>query len=316
MTPCLPQKVASACVLGLTLAVTGGLSAASPLLSPDFPGVRWGFTTVNFLPHVPVTVESSKAHIDLAKSLGLQWIELRDPDASLTPGECAGLAAHARQAGIEVNYSAQRGLLASDFWEVFERAAANTAAFDGPRTIRVLALRGSGDQGWSDAELAKMVEVANEGARRAAAMGLRFAVENADAALDGRGKNYRGMTEFLSATDPAVLLQLDTANLFTGPVGTTPAAAADFIRTFAARVAYVHLKSARAGQPLPMIAGNPLGFSDVLRLLAPHGAPPVVLELAPAEDAEAVHRHTRLSLDNLLADGLLASAEASEQRAP
>jgi hypothetical protein len=95
MTP--PRKVASACVLGLTLAVTGGLSAASPLLSPDFPGVRWGFTTVNFLPHVPVTAESSKAHIDLAKSLGLQWIELRDPDASLTPGECAALAAHARK---------------------------------------------------------------------------------------------------------------------------------------------------------------------------------------------------------------------------
>jgi sugar phosphate isomerase/epimerase len=314
MTP--HRKVARASVLGITLAVTSSLSADPQITSPGFPGVRWGFTTVNFLPHVPVKVESSKAHIDLAKSLGLQWIELRDPDAVLSSDECAEIAAHARQNGIAVNYSAQRGLLAADFWEVFERAAANTAAFDGPRTIRVLALRGSGDKGWSDAEFAKMIEVANEGARRAAAMGLRFAVENADAALDGRGKNYRGMTEFLSATDPGVLLQLDTANLFTGPVEMTPAAAADFIRTFADRVAYVHLKSAREGKPMPVVADNPLGFGEIVTMLVARNSPPVVLELAPAETAEAAGQNIRESLKNLAAAGLLHRANTVTLRAP
>lgn len=302
----MPLQIATKLFIALAISATNSVSASTTVTAPDFPGVRWGFTTVNFLPHVPVTVASSKAHIDLARSLGLQWIELRDPDAMLTHDECREIAAHARENGIAVNYSAQRGLLAADFWEVFERAAANTAVFDGPRTVRVLALRGWEDAGWNDTEFARMIEVANEGARRAEAMGLRFAVENADAALDGRGKDYRGMTEFLSATAPQVLLQLDTANLFTGPVETTPEAAAEFIRTFADRVAYVHLKSARDGQPLPVVEDNPLAFRDILGLLAPHGAPPVVLEFAPAGDAGAVDRHTRLSLENLVGEGLLA----------
>jgi sugar phosphate isomerase/epimerase len=314
MTP--RQKAATTLFFAMAVALAKSLSADSHIASPDFPSVRWGFTTVNFLPHVPTTVASSKAHIDFAKSLGFGWIELRDPDAALTPDECREIAAHARHNGIAVSYSAQRGLLAEDFWEVFERAAANTAVFDGPRTIRVLALRGSGDEGWNDAEFAQMIEVANEGARRAAATGLRFAVENADAALDGRGQDYRGMTEFLSTTEPRVLLQLDTANLFTGPVETTPEAAADFIRTFAGRVAYVHLKSARDGKPMPVIANNPLRFGEILKSLSAHGAPPVVLELASAETAHAAAENIRQSLENLAAAGLLrrpdpAALEAS-----
>lgn len=303
-------------LLMLNLAAITNMASASTLISPDFSGVRWGFTTVNFLPHIPVTVESSKAHIDFAKALGFQWIELRDPDAALTPDQCSEIAVHARQSGIEVNYSAQRGLLAEDFWEVFERAAANTALFDGPRTIRVLALRGTGDEGWSEAEFARMVEVANEGARRAAEAGLRFAVENANGALDGRGQTYRGMTEFLFATNPGVLLQLDTANLFTGPVEVTPEAAAEFIRTFAPRIAYVHLKSAQDRKPLPKIEGNPLGFREILEVISVHGAPPVVFEFAPAEDADTVRRNTAESIQSLLAKGLLTLQTAPTPPTP
>lgn len=72
-------------LLVLGLAATANLSSASTLVSPDFPGVRWGFTTINFLPHLPVTVGSSNAHIYLAKAVGFQWIELRGPDAALPP---------------------------------------------------------------------------------------------------------------------------------------------------------------------------------------------------------------------------------------
>ena len=289
----------------ISLATTLNSSADSKLVSFDFPGVRWGFSTVNFLPHMPVGVESSKAHIDLAKSLGLAWIELRDPDAVLTPGECRVIADHARENGIEVNYSAQRGLLAPDFQEVFERALANTVLFDGPRTIRVLALRGSGEKGWSDEEFERATKVANEGARRAAAAGLRFAVENANVVLEGQGLDCHGMSEFFSSTEPEVLLQLDTANLFTGPLEPSPQAAAEFIRTVADRVAYVHLKSARGGKALPVIEDNPLGFHKILEILADRGAPPVALELASAENADAVSRNIRQSLKNLVAGGLL-----------
>lgn len=303
-------------LLMLNLAAIANMASASTLESPDFSRVRWGFTTVNFLPHIPVTVESSKAHIDFAKALGFQWIELRDPDAVLTPDQCREIAAHARQEGIEVNYSAQRGLLAEDFWDVFERAAANTVLFDGPRTIRVLALRGNGDEGWSEVEFARMVEVANEGARRAAEADLRFAVENANGALDGRGQTYRGMTEFLLATDPGVLLQLDTANLFTGPVEVTPEAAAEFVRAFAHRTAYVHLKSAKDRKPLSRVEGNPLGFREILKIIAEDKAPPVVFEFAPAEDSDTVRRNTAQSIQNLLGEGLLEFREATLPQIP
>lgn len=285
-------------LLVVALAATANLSSASTVDSPDFPSLRWGFTTVNFLPHIPVTVESSKAHIDLAKELGFQWIELRDPDAALTPDQCREIAAHARQSGIEVNYSAQRGLLAEDFWKVFERAAANTVLFDGPRTIRVLALRGTGDEGWNDVEFARMVEVANEGARRAAEAGLRFTVENADGALDGRGQTYCGMTEFLLATEPGVLLQLDTANLFTGPVEVSPQEAEAFIRRFADRISYLHIKSARDRKALPVLDGNPLPFEQIFTLLKSKGKPLyAAIELASGTaPVDEIHQNMRTSI--------------------
>ena len=288
-------------LLVLGLAATTNMLSASTLASPDFPAVRWGFTTVNFLPHIPVTVESSKAHIDLAKELGFQWIELRDPDAALTPDQCREIAAHARQSGIEVNYSAQRGLLAEDFWEVFERAAANTVLFDGPRTIRVLALRGTGDEGWSEVEFARMVEVANEGARRAAEAGLRFTVENADGALDGRGQTYRGMTEFLLATEPGVLLQLDTANLFTGPVEVTPEEAEAFIRRFADRISYLHIKSARDRKALPVLDGNPLPFEQIFTLLESKGKRLyAAIELASGTaPVDEIYQNMKISISRL-----------------
>lgn len=269
------------------------MSAADHWVSPEFPGIRWGFTTMNFLPHVEVTPESSIEHIDFARSLGLTWIELRDPDAALTPDECRKIAAHARKSGIQVNYSAQRGLLASDFWEVFKRAATNTGIFDGPKTIRVLALRESHERGWNDAEFEKMVEIANEGALRAAEVGLRFAVENADGALEGREQGYHGMIEFFAATNSDVLLQLDTANLFTGAVATHPEDATEFIRDMADRIAYVHLKSARNGKALSKIEGNPLGFREILTILSRgNRVPPVALEFAPGPDVNSVRRNT------------------------
>jgi sugar phosphate isomerase/epimerase len=266
-------------LLVLGLAATTNMLSASTLASPDFPAVRWGFTTVNFLPHIPVTVESSKAHIDLAKELGFQWIELRDPDAALTPDQCREIAAHARQSGIEVNYSAQRGLLAEDFWEVFERAAANTGLFDGPRTIRVLALRGSGDEGWSEVEFARMVEVANEGG----------------------GQTYRGMTEFLLATEPGVLLQLDTANLFTGPVEVTPEEAEAFIRRFADRISYLHIKSARDRKALPVLDGNPLPFEQIFTLLESKGKRLyAAIELASGTaPVDEIYQNMKISISRL-----------------
>lgn len=267
--------------------------------------IRWGFTTQNFVGHIPVSVDSAKKFIAYAKENGMQWIELRDPEASLTVDECRRIAEFAAARGIEVNYSAQRGLLADDFWPVFERAVVNTAVFEGPRTVRMLALRGEDAYGWTKEELDRMVMVANDALARSAKHGVGFTVENADTALDGAGHPYAGVVQLFEAMDPGITLQLDTANLFTGPVPLSPEDAEAFIRRFAARISYLHLKSARDGQPLPVLDGNPLSFEAILGMLAGTGPIYVAIELGPNENAEHVYAHMTESLRYLRESGLM-----------
>ena len=169
----------------------------------------------------------------------------------------------------------------------------------------MLALRGRDEHGWTKEELARAVAAANEAAERAAAQGVRFAVENADVALDGRSRSYYGITELLEATAPAVLLQLDTANLFTGSVPVTPEQAEKFIKKYASRVSYLHLKSARDGKALPVLDGNPLDFKTILSILAGHGTQYIAIELAPGGNAEQVYANMKAGLDGLRAEGLL-----------
>lgn len=246
--------------------------------------IKMGFTTQNFLSAIPVSEESAQEFISYAKGQGFSWIELRDPDASLTVEECRRIAAFAERSGIEVVYSMQRGLLAADFEAVFERVLVNITAFNGPNLVRVLALRGDGEQGWSEDEFNRAVAVANQAARRAKTIGYRLMVENADVVLDGSGKGCRGMVQLVEAMDPSIFLQLDTANLFTGPVPLAPQEAEAFIRTYARRIPYVHLKSARDRQAQPVLGGNPLGFKTILSLLTDTGTVPyVAIELASGE---------------------------------
>jgi sugar phosphate isomerase/epimerase len=266
---------------------------------------RLGFTTQNFAGHVPVSVETAKEFVTYARDQGLQWIELRDPDASLTAEACRDIAALARELGVEVNYSAQRGLLAEDFWEIFDRAVVNTAVFDGPRTVRVLALRGEGEKGWTEQEFRHMVAVANQAVRRATEHGVGFTVENADAALDGRDRPYYGMIELMEEMASEVTLQLDTANLFTGPVPVTPEEAEAFIKRYAPRISYLHLKSARDGQALPVLDGNPLDFKTIFSILADHGPQYIAIELAPNKSAEQVFANMESGVNSLRREGLL-----------
>lgn len=273
--------------------------------SQRYPHFHWGFTTQNFSKALPVTAETVRNHILHARERGYSWIELRDPEAGLPVEDCEALAGFARGQGIEVNYSAQRGLLADDFMEVIARAAANTAVFDGPRVLRVLALRGAGALGWDDAEFARMLHNAKAAAALAAKHGLRLAVENAEAALYGRHGEYHGMHDFLLAAPPEVWLQLDTSNLFCLPVLPGADEAAAFIRTHAARVAYLHLKSARDGKALSRLDGNPLPFSQIFDILANERPTYVAIELSGSADAAVVRAEMDASIAHLRETGIL-----------
>ena len=139
------------------------------IASGRYPDFQWVFTTQNFAGAIPVSQNEAMKHILFAKDCGYQWIELRDPDASLSVDECKGISAFAIGNGVAVNYAANIGLLAEVFDEFFERVAANTAFFDGPRLMRLVASPGSVGAGWTDGELAQIVQTSHDAGAHASA---------------------------------------------------------------------------------------------------------------------------------------------------
>ena len=124
-------------------------------------------------------------------------------------------------------------------------------------------------------------------------------IENADVVLDGRGKRCYGMVQLMEVIDPSIVLNLDTANLFTGPAPLDPQEAEAFIRTYALSVPYVHLKSARDRQAQPVLGENPLDFKTILSLLTDTGTMPyVAIELASGDaSGPEVFTHMQSSLN-------------------
>lgn len=272
------------------------------LFNPDT--IRWGLTTQNYLPHITVSLQSSKQLLDTASELGLTFVELRDPDASLTEDESRQLADSAKRLNINVNYSAQRGLLDKDLLEVLERAIVNTRLFEGPRVVRLLALRGEHPSGWTEQEFNTLVANSNLAFEMASGAGIGLAIENADSALLGISGEYYGMTCLMEAIHPEIKLQLDTANLFTGPVSVTSDEAAGFIEQFADRVTYLHLKSAQNGQAMPYLTDNPLSFQAIFNLLAEHDPLYVAIELVSGASFEETNANMLKSLEFLRDEGL------------
>ncbi|WP_160300758.1 sugar phosphate isomerase/epimerase family protein [Kiritimatiella glycovorans] len=269
--------------------------------------MKIGYTTQNFIPTVSVSVETARRQLDIARELELSWIELRDPDATLSKADCERIAADARERGLEVLYSMQRGLLAEDFKPVFERALVNAACFEGPSRMRVLALLGEGDTGWSRAEFEQVLASARWAAEKAQAKGRRLMIENADVVLEGSADGVIGMRRLLDELDPAVELQLDTGNLFTGDHPASPEEAAAFIRRYADRISYLHLKSARDGEALPVLDGNPLSFEKIADLLGDRAEPVyAAMELnSGSASEEQVVENMRHSLKHLEGTGCI-----------
>ncbi len=272
----------------------------------QYPEMKLGFTTQNFIKVVPVSVESAKMFVSYARSEGYAWMELRDPDASLTPDECEEIAAFARANGVEVVYSAQRGLLDGDFMEIFDRAITNAAAFDGPRWCRVLVANSEYHPnrlkyGWTKEEFEKAVAVANQAAGIAKANGFMLAAENSNGDIDGRDKPYYGLAEFFDAADEGVLWQFDTANFFWVPQAKiTPAAAEEFLRKYASRLSYIHLKSAKDGKALPVLDGNPLDFETIFAIADDNGCRYIAIELDAITDERQIYKNQSKSLRYLM----------------
>lgn len=299
-----------ALILVLTAAFLTGCGSFKRLSINNYPDIKIGFTTQNFIKAKPVSIETSKQLISYAKDNGYSWIELRDPDASLTFSECEQIAAFAKTNRIEVIYSSQRGLLDGDFMDVFGKALTNSTAFDGPKYVRVLA---AGSEyppntpklGWTKQEFEKAVKIAEKAAQMAAQYGFKIAVENSNGDIDGKDKPYYGFAELLDNTCENVCWQFDTANFFWVPQAKITAEKAEaFLRKYAHRLSYLHLKSASNGKALPVLADNPLKFDTIFPILKNADCNYIAIELDVVDDENLVYENQAKSLEYLLSKDL------------
>lgn len=293
-------------VLCIGMLVSGCAHNNLTLVSERYPAFKWGFTTQSFIESTPVSVESAKEFIDYARKQGFSWIELRDPEASLSVQECKAIASFAELNNIEINYAVQIGLLESDFWRVFPKAVENGAVFEGPGYCRTLAVLGEGEFGWTKKEFNRLVETANKASSIAKGHGMQLTVENADTDIDGYGKPYYGLSEFFEQTEPEVTLQLDTANLFTNAAQVTAEEAEAFIKKYASRISYLHLKSAKQGEPLAILDGNPLDFERIFSIVAEANVKYIAIELNAEIDERQVYKNMEFSMAYLLKKGILS----------
>ncbi|HUT29185.1 MAG TPA: sugar phosphate isomerase/epimerase [Sedimentisphaerales bacterium] len=277
-----------------------------------YPHLKLGFTTKNFFDYLPVTEQNIKTLIDYAGDRGYAWIELRDPNATLSLDECRNIAEYARARNIEVAYAINTGLLDSDFGRKFDRAVHNAVFFDGPKVLRAAAggnkfLEDMNKKGWTAEELAQLTAKANQAASSAERRGLRFVVENGSEALKGDGRTYFGLTEFFEKANPNVGWQFDTANFFSGSrVHTKPEDAGAFVEKNIGRLAYIHLKTSRDGQAQPVLGDNELDFDVVFSLMSEHNVPYVAIELYGTKNIGQVYRNQKKSVAYLKKRGFVS----------
>ena len=275
--------------------------AADKIVLGKYPDLKIGFTTANFLKFYPPSVANEKKLLDFASEQGFVFIEIRDPNATLTLGECKEIAAYARQKGVEIVYAMNPGALDANYWEVYSRGVANAAVFDGPKVVRIGANGGemmvSEDKThWTAEEFAKIVSTTNMAANYAKMFGLQFLTENARESLQGDGVTTFGTTELFGSkgVNSNVGLQLDVANFFcTARIPGDPGAVRSCVADNVSQIGYTHLKtSSKEHKPQQVLNGNELPFEAFFKLLQKNGKNYIAIELdaaATLDDAFANH---------------------------
>ena len=277
----------------------------------DYPDLKLGFSTQNFLQSMPLSVENIEEIIKYAANEGYSFIELRDSKAELLFEECKRLAEIADSNDIEVIYEINTNLLAPDFMSVFKKGLENTAAFPRPGIIRTIIsttefTADENKKGWTAQELNRLVELADSCGKLARAQNLRFILENANEAFFGKDSLYFGFTDFFDRTKN-IGLQFDTANPFQNAsrAKSDPAEVEKYLASIADRWVTTHLKSGKDGTFQPVLADNPLDLGKVLSLMSSNDVIYVAFELAGVPDKQECFDNHSKSIEYLVEKGLM-----------
>jgi sugar phosphate isomerase/epimerase len=277
----------------------------------DYPNLKIGFSTQNFMKSMPLDVKSINEIIDYAAREGYSFIELRDPEASLLLSECKMLAKFAESRVVEIIYEINVNPLAPNFSSIFQKSLENITAFSDKGIIRTIVSNSefSSDttkKGWNEQELNQIVELTEYWGEIAQKHGCRFIIENANEAFFGKNKVYFGFADFFNRTKK-VGLQFDTANPFqnTSREKADPRKVEEYLTTVQDRWVTTHLKSCKDGISQPVLDDNPFDFEKILSLMSAGNVTYLALELASVPDKRTCFENHSKSINYLVKKGVL-----------
>lgn len=287
------MKLMAVAALSFTISHSCSGPGGKKLTFPDYPEMKIGFSTQNFMNAMPFDAESITELIHYASEQGYQFIELRDNQAQLTPEACKMLAKEGADAGIGLIYEINLNLLHPDFPDVFERALENAVQLGEPGILRAgIALSEFADDpdkvGWTADELEEASLMAEDCAERAADKGVTFIVENIIEPFFGSPPGYYGLNDLFDRT-VLVGLQFDLCNAFvTGSrMQAQPDQVAGFLGTLGNRWVTTHVKTSVDGIAQPVLGESPLSIPRVVDLMGTGGVHYFSLELVALESRES-----------------------------
>lgn len=288
-------------------------TAKKSLEFKDYPKLRLGFSTQNFLAAMPNNVGNLTEIIEYASKEGYNFIELRDELAKLTTDECIALADVAKKNNIDVIYEIHKNPLDSGYFEIFEKGLANTKLFPGPGILRTVVSKSEFDKdpakkGWTKEELKQLDILTDSCAQIAKNQNVDFIVENFNEAFFGDGTTYFGINDLFSSTS-LVGFQLDMSNMFRKPTRdmTEPDKVVQYLKTMGNRWVTTHLKTVlvKGGDMQPRLTDNPLPVEKVVELMGQQNVLYAAFELASVPDKQQCFANHAASVQFLKDKGIL-----------
>jgi hypothetical protein len=277
----------------------------------EFKNLKIGFSTQDFQKAMPVDVPNLIEIIEYASREGYQFVMIRDDLAKLSSGECTAIAIAAMNHEIALIYEIHKNPLDSGYFEIFEKALANTLLLPGPGIIRTLISKSEFEsdptrKGWSKEELVELARISEASATKANKKNIRFIVENFNEAFFGNVPEYHGLSDFFEHT-ALTGLQFDISNPFrnTSRQKSEPENVMAFLSALGNRWVTTHLKTAIDGEMQPVLTENPIPVEDIIALMAVKNIPYVALELAGVSDKDQCYENHALSIQFLKDKGIL-----------
>jgi sugar phosphate isomerase/epimerase len=286
------------------------MGAGSMMVSDQYPGVKLGFSTQNFLNCLPVGVDNLATLLDFAADEGYAFIELRDPAADLSLEDCKVLAAYSREKDVEVIYEIHKDLFNPEFKEVFDRAVRNTAVFGKPGILRSIMswsefTADEDKTGWNREELDHLAGLADECAAEAKELNVQFVLENIIEPWFGNDGGH-GLADLFRETS-GIGLQFDTANPFLPSCRgvADPDDVAEHLEQIADRWITTHLKCGKDGAFQPVLEENPMPYQKIFGLMSGNQVQYAALELLSVEDKQECFDNHQKSIEYLASLGIV-----------